>query len=111
MSRKKVSTTIYITPEQAERLKLLHERTKVPIAVYIREGIDLVLKHYEHVLPGQMSLEAAPAQQAALPHAAPPAPVATPAAAAPAHAAARAPASAGARGPSRPSGEGGGTAV
>ena len=59
MSRKKVSTTIYITPEQADRLKLLHERTKVPIAVYIREGIDLVLKHYEHVLPGQMSLESA----------------------------------------------------
>ena len=60
MSRKKVSTTIYITPEQAERLKILHERTKVPIAVYIREGIDMVLKHYEHVLPGQMSLESSP---------------------------------------------------
>jgi Ribbon-helix-helix domain len=59
MSRKKVSTTIYITPEQAERLKLLHERTKVPIAVFIREGIDLMLKHYEPVLPGQMSLESA----------------------------------------------------
>lgn len=58
MSRKKVSTTIYITPEQGERLKLLHDRTKVPIAVYIREGIDMVLKHYEHVLPGQMSLDA-----------------------------------------------------
>jgi hypothetical protein len=63
MSRKKVSTTIYITPEQADHLRMLHERTKVPIAVYIREGIDLVLKHYEHVLPGQMSLvkEASPA--------------------------------------------------
>lgn len=57
MSRKKVSTTIYITPEQAERLKLLHDRTKVPIAVYIREGIDMVLKHYEHVLPGQTTLD------------------------------------------------------
>jgi hypothetical protein len=56
MSRKKVSTTIYITPEQAERLKQLHDRTKVPIAVYIREGIDMVLRHYDHVLPGQMSL-------------------------------------------------------
>jgi hypothetical protein len=56
MSRKKVSTTIYITPEQADRLKLLHDRTKVPIAVYIREGIDMVLKHYEHVLPGQLTL-------------------------------------------------------
>ena len=57
MSRKKVSTTIYITPEQAEHLKMLHDRTKVPIAVYIREGIDMVLKHYDHVLPGQMSLD------------------------------------------------------
>jgi hypothetical protein len=60
MSRKKVSTTIYITPEQADRLKLLHDRTKVPIAVFIREGIDMVLKHYEHVLPGQMSLDVTP---------------------------------------------------
>ena len=60
MSRKKVSTTIYITPEQAERLKILHDRTKVPIAVYIREGIDMVLKHYEHHLPGQMTLDSSP---------------------------------------------------
>jgi len=57
MSRKKISTTIYITPAQSERLKMLHERTKVPVAVYIREGIDMVLKHYEHLLPGQLSLE------------------------------------------------------
>ncbi len=56
MSRKKISTTIYITPEQNDRLHMLHARTKVPVAVYIREGIDLALKHYEHMLPGQMSL-------------------------------------------------------
>ncbi len=56
MSRKKISTTIYITPAQSERLKMLHQRTKVPVAVYIREGIDMVLKHYEHLLPGQLSL-------------------------------------------------------
>ena len=56
MARKKLSTTIYITPEQDQRLKLLHERTKVPIAVYIREGIDLVLAKYEKLLPGQASL-------------------------------------------------------
>lgn len=57
MSRKKISTTVYITPEQNERLHLLHTRTKVPVAVYIREGIDLVLSRYEHQLPGQMSLD------------------------------------------------------
>ena len=62
MSRKKISTTVYITPEQNERLHLLHERTKVPVAVYIREGIDLVLKRYEHALPGQMSLTDASAK-------------------------------------------------
>ncbi len=56
MSRKKISTTVYITPEQNDRLHLLHTRTKVPVAVYIREGIDLALKRYEHELPGQMSL-------------------------------------------------------
>ncbi len=56
MSRKKVSTTIYVTPEQSEQLRLLNERTKVPVAVYIREGIDLVLKRYAHLLPGQLEL-------------------------------------------------------
>jgi hypothetical protein len=60
MSRKKISTTIYVTPEQSERLRLLHERTKVPVAVYIREGIDLVLREYVHLLPGQLPLEVEP---------------------------------------------------
>jgi hypothetical protein len=60
MSRKKISTTIYVTPEQSERLRLLHERTKVPVAVYIREGIDLVLRQYGHLLPGQLPLERSP---------------------------------------------------
>jgi len=58
MARKKISTTVYITPEQNEKLKLLHERTKVPVAVYIREGIDLVLRQHEKDLPGQLSLDA-----------------------------------------------------
>jgi predicted DNA-binding protein len=57
MARKKISTTIYITPEQNDRLKVLHERTKVPVAVYIREGIDLVLKQHNDELPGQLSLD------------------------------------------------------
>jgi hypothetical protein len=66
MSRKKISTTIYVTPEQSERLRLLHERTKVPVAVYIREGIDLVLRQYGHLLPGQLPLERAPERVAAV---------------------------------------------
>jgi predicted DNA-binding protein len=57
MSRKKVSTTVYITPEQSEKLKQLNRRTKVPIAEYIREGIDLVLERHKNEIPGQMSFE------------------------------------------------------
>lgn len=57
MARKKISTTIYITPEQNELLKLLNERTKVPIAVYIREGIDMVLEKHRDELPGQLTLD------------------------------------------------------
>ena len=57
MARKKISTTVYITPEQDERLKMLHARTKVPVAEYIRQGIDLVLERYRGALPGQLTLE------------------------------------------------------
>ena len=56
MSRKKISTTVYITPEQNTRLKELHDRTKVPVAEYIRQGIDLVLEKYSDKLPGQVTL-------------------------------------------------------
>jgi hypothetical protein len=57
MARKKISTTVYITPEQNERLKLLHEKTKVPVAEYIRQGIDLVLEREHDRLPGQLTLD------------------------------------------------------
>jgi predicted DNA-binding protein len=60
MPRKKISTTVYITPEQDERLKQLHGKTKVPVAEYIRQGIDLVLERYKDQLPGQASLFDAP---------------------------------------------------
>jgi hypothetical protein len=56
MSRKKISTTVYIEPEQDELLKKLHEKTKVPVAEYIRQGITLVLEKYKDHLPGQQSL-------------------------------------------------------
>ncbi|MFK7992043.1 MAG: ribbon-helix-helix domain-containing protein [Sandaracinaceae bacterium] len=64
MARKKISTTIYITPEQNERLKLLNRRTKVPVAVYIREGIDMVLDKHRDQLPGQLVLGGAPDEDA-----------------------------------------------
>ena len=44
--RKKISTTIYLEPEQYEQLKELWRRTCVPVAVYIRQGVDVILKRY-----------------------------------------------------------------
>ena len=56
MARKKITTTIYITEEQDRKLKELSRRTKVPVSVYIREGIDLILERYKSILPGQLTL-------------------------------------------------------
>src|SRR5688572_30389901 len=59
MARKKISTTVYITPEQNDLLKQLHQKTRVPVAEYIRQGIDLVLEKERERLPGQLSLDVA----------------------------------------------------
>ena len=53
---KKLATTIYITETQQALLKELNRRSKVPVAEYIREGIDLVLEKHRENLPGQMEL-------------------------------------------------------
>ena len=57
MARNKISTTVYITAEQNERLKQLHNKTKVPVAEYIRQGIDLILEREKGHLPGQLTLD------------------------------------------------------
>ena len=51
---KKIATTVYITEDQQNFLKELNRRTKVPIAEFIREGIDLVLDRNRALLPGQL---------------------------------------------------------
>ena len=56
VAEKKVSTSVYITEEQSQKLKQLNERTKIPVAEYIRQGIDMILEREADKLPGQMSL-------------------------------------------------------
>lgn len=56
MMSKKIATTVYITEQQQQLLKELNERSKVPIAEYIRQGIDMVLGRYSDLLPGQLDL-------------------------------------------------------
>ena len=53
-SNRKVATTIYITQEQDQKLKLLSEATGASMAQYIREGIDLVLEKHADRLPRQL---------------------------------------------------------
>ncbi len=53
MPRKKITTTIYITEDQSEKLKALHQKTKVPVAEYIRQGIDLILEKHNGEIPGE----------------------------------------------------------
>lgn len=56
MGRKKISTTIYLEPEQVARLAELSRRTKIPQAVYFRQGLDLILDMHSEELPGQRDL-------------------------------------------------------
>ncbi len=57
MNRKKISTTIYIRPEQDARLKELQRQTKVPVAEFIRQGIDKILaEHREKFGPDYLTI-------------------------------------------------------
>jgi len=53
---KKVSTTVYLEEEQLDSLKRLSDKTRVPVAEYIREGVDMVLDRHGDKLPGQLDL-------------------------------------------------------
>ena len=42
----KILKSLFLDNDQIKRLKQLSEKTRVPQAVYIREGIELVLTKY-----------------------------------------------------------------
>ena len=54
-TKRKITTTIYLTEEQQSLLKELSQRSKVPVAEYIRQGVDLIIKKHARHLPGQLS--------------------------------------------------------
>jgi predicted DNA-binding protein len=56
VGRRKVTTTVYLEAEQDRLLKALSVRTGVPVAAYIRDGVDQVLAAHAELLPGQMNL-------------------------------------------------------
>lgn len=63
MSRKKVSTTVYLDADQVEKLKLLNQQTKVSVAEWIRQGVDLILDINKTRFPGQLGLFEPPEEQ------------------------------------------------
>lgn len=43
---KKAQLALYLDPAQADALKVLSLKTRVPQQVYLREGLDLVLRKH-----------------------------------------------------------------
>lgn len=46
----KVKLFVMIDEAQDHALRLLHERTRVPMSVYIREALDDLIHKYRHIL-------------------------------------------------------------
>ena len=47
---KKTQIAAYLEPEQADALKALSGKTRVPMQAYLREGLDMVLEKYKKEL-------------------------------------------------------------
>lgn len=52
MSRHRVSVTFSLSARQVELLDQLAQRTSVPKSVYVRQGVDVILRKYRGVLSG-----------------------------------------------------------
>lgn len=58
----KVVLSTYIEPGQKAALETLSRSTRVPVAEYIREAIDLVLARYAHLVRAPAAAGNAPAK-------------------------------------------------
>ena len=52
MPRRRVSVTFSLSARQVELLDRLAERTNVPKSVYVRKGVDVILRKYRGLLQG-----------------------------------------------------------
>ena len=50
MARHRVSVTFSLSARQVELLDRLAERTNVPKSVYVRKGVDVILRKYRGLL-------------------------------------------------------------
>lgn len=64
MADRKIATALYLTPAQHDGLKKLSQHTKVPMAVYLRDAVDLVLEKHAAELAAADLAEQLPATEA-----------------------------------------------
>lgn len=55
LKRIKIPTTVYLEPHQAEALRTLSKITGVPQQVYLRRGIDAILRDNLGLLPPELA--------------------------------------------------------
>jgi len=55
MPRHRVSVTFSLSARQVELLDRLAQRTNVPKSVYVRKGVDVILRKYRGLLQGTES--------------------------------------------------------
>lgn len=63
ITSRKVSTALYLEPEQHEDLRALSQYTKVPMAAYLRDAVDMVRqKHAEQIAAAKAAAQTAGAE-------------------------------------------------
>ena len=55
-AKRKVAMTVCLRKDQLGKLKELRAWTKIPVAEYVREAIDLSLNAHTAEIPGQIPL-------------------------------------------------------
>lgn len=53
MARKKVMTSVYLEPEQLRGLKILSKRSRIPMAVMIRDAVAEYLDDRRDAIPAE----------------------------------------------------------
>ena len=60
MSRRKITTTVYMEPEEFAFLKSLSTKTHVPMAVYVRQAVATLLAQHGYVVLTDSAVAPAP---------------------------------------------------
>lgn len=60
VARRLISTTVQLSPDDVERLRLLAARTQRTVDDYLQEAVALVLERHRERLPEQLAIPVSP---------------------------------------------------